>query len=73
LLALSVAAWTSLKPGNIVSVGQANAVNQAGYFLSSGVGIDEQLLKLYPTPGRIRPAIDFLRDAKLNLFAESPE
>lgn len=73
LLALSVAAWTSLKPGNIASVGQANAVNQAGYFLSSGVGIDEQLLKLYPSPGRIRPAIDFLRDAKLNLFAENPE
>ncbi|PRD52427.1 hypothetical protein [Phyllobacterium myrsinacearum] len=73
ILALGVAAWTSFRPGNIAGAGQANAANQAGYFLSSGVGLDEQLLKLYPSPSRIRPAIDYLRNAKLNLFAESPD
>lgn len=73
LLALSVAAWTSLRPGNIVSAGHTNEVNQAGYFLSSGLMVDEQLLKLYPVPDHIRPAIDFLRDAKLNLFADNPD
>jgi len=72
LLALSVAAWTSLRPGNVAGASHTNEVNQAGYFLSSGLFPDEQLLKLYPLPDRIRPTIDFLRDAKLNLFADNP-
>lgn len=72
LLALSVAAWTSLRPGNIAGASHANEVNQAGYFLSSGLMLDEQLLKLYPVPDHINQAIDFLRDAKLNLFADNP-
>ncbi|WP_288191384.1 hypothetical protein [uncultured Phyllobacterium sp.] len=72
LLALSVAAWTSLRPGNVAGASHTNEVNQAGYFLSSGLLPDEQLLKLYPLPDRIKPTIDFLRDAKLNLFADNP-
>jgi hypothetical protein len=72
LLALGVAVISSLRPLNFTGMEYfSTRIRQAAYFIASGVFADEQLSHLYPSPAAIRPTIEFLRQHRLNIFAEN--
>ena len=77
LLWLSLAAtfWTaagsSLRPDVVYTIGErARAINQAAYFVASGVLSPPELALLYPDSHLLRTAISFLRVHRLNIFAD---
>ncbi|AVO45519.1 hypothetical protein C6569_10835 [Phreatobacter cathodiphilus] len=70
LVALVIAATTSLRPENFGKIrAQNERLTRAATFLLWNVPSEGEMVSLYPHPAMITAAVDHLRQARLNLFS----